>query len=151
VMAAFVAACHRAAALEAQATDRIDVAIWEKFIVLTALSATTSLLRATMGQILANPETSILQRQLVDEGIAVGRAAGKVTRTDFGDEIMKKFAMAPPSFRSSMSEDLERGKPLELRWLSGRIHNLGLQYHVPTPAHSVVYRALLLYEQGKPS
>jgi 2-dehydropantoate 2-reductase len=151
VMAAFVAACNRAAALDAKATDHIDVAIWEKFIVLTALSATTSLLRATMGQILANPETRALQRQLIDEGIAVGRAAGKVTRTDLGDEVMTKFAAAPPSFRSSMSEDLERGKPLELQWLSGRIHSLGLQYNVPTPAHSVVYRALLLYEQGKPT
>jgi len=50
-----------------------------------------------------------------------------------------------------MSEDLERGKPLELRWLSGRVHALGLEYGVPTPGHSAVYRALVLYENGKPT
>ena len=51
---------------------------------------------------------------------------------------------APPSFRSSMSEDLERGKPLELPWLSGRMHQLGQQLGVPTPAHTAVYRGLVL-------
>jgi 2-dehydropantoate 2-reductase len=150
VMAAFCAACDRATALEAKTTDSIDVVIWEKFIALAALSATTALLRASMGQILAHPETRALQRQLIDEGVAVGRAAGKVARNDLGDEIMGKLAAMPYAFRSSMAEDLARGKPLELRWLSGRVHGLGLQYGVSTPAHSTMYRALVLYEHGKP-
>ena len=149
VMAGFFAACDTADALDAKPTDSIDVVIWEKFIALAALSATTSLLRASMGQILAHPKTSALQRQLIDEGVAVGRAAGKVARNELADEIMGKLAGMPYSFRSSMSEDLERGKPLELQWLSGRVHSLGLQYGVPTPAHSTVYRALVLYEHGK--
>ncbi len=150
VMAAFCAACDTASALDAKLTASIDVVIWEKFIALAALSGATSLLRASMGQILGHPETSALQRQLIDEGMAVGRAAGKLARNDLGDEIMGKLAAMPYSFRSSMSEDLERGKPLELQWLSGRVHGLGLQYGVPTPAHSAVYRALVLYEHGKP-
>ena len=47
-----------------------------------------------------------------------------------------------------MSEDLARGKPLELNWLSGRVHALGQQLGVPTPAHSTVWRALVLYVDG---
>jgi 2-dehydropantoate 2-reductase len=108
-------------------------------------------LRASMGQILAHPETRVLQRQLSDEAVAVGRAAGKVNRNDLADEIMAKLSAMPFAFRSSMSEDLERGKPLELRWLSGRVHSLGQQYGVPTPGHSMVYRGLVLYENGKPT
>lgn len=149
VMAQFFAACDRATALDAKPSNAIDITLWEKFIALTALSGTTTLLRACMGQILENPETRILQRQLVDEAIAVGRAAGKVLRTDLADDVMGKLAAMPYSFRSSMSEDLERGKPLELHWLSGRVHALGLQYGVPTPGHSVVYRGLLLHAQGQ--
>ncbi|MDR3454955.1 MAG: 2-dehydropantoate 2-reductase [Rhodoferax sp.] len=150
VIAAFCAACERATALEAVATDAMDVAIWEKFIPLAAISGATSLLRARMGQILGHPETRIFLRQLVDEGVAVGRAAGQPLRDDLADEVMSKLAAMPASFRSSMSEDLERGKPLELQWLSGRMHGLGLQYGVPTPGHSAVYRALVLYEHGAP-
>jgi len=151
VMADFFAACERATGMDAKPSDAIAVTLWEKFIALTSLSGTTSLLRASMGQILAHPETRMLQRQLVDEAVAVGRAAGQVTRTDLADEIMAKLASMPYAFRSSMSEDLERGKPLELRWLSGRVHALGLECGVPTPGHSVVYRALVLYENGKPA
>ncbi|RZU02825.1 ketopantoate reductase family protein [Rivibacter subsaxonicus] len=149
VVAALCRASERTSALDVTASDAIDVVIWEKFIALTALSATTSLLRARMGQILGHPESRALQRQLVDEAVAVGRAAGKPIRAELADEIMSKLAAMPASFRSSMSEDLERGKPLELSWLSGRVHGLGLQLGVPTPAHSVVYRALVLYEGGK--
>jgi 2-dehydropantoate 2-reductase len=50
-----------------------------------------------------------------------------------------------------MAEDLERGKPLELEWLSGRVHKLGLQLGVPTPANSAVYRGLILYANGTPA
>ena len=149
IMADFFAACARATALDAKATDDIDIVIWEKFIALTALSGSTSLLRASMGQILGHAETRMFQRQLVDESIAVTRAAGKQVRESLGDEIMTKLEGMPYAFRSSMSEDLERGKPLELRWLSGRVHHLGLQYGVPTPGHSAVYRALVLYELGR--
>ena len=150
-MARFFAACDRATALDAKPSDDIEATLWEKFIALTSLSGTTSLLRASMGQILAHPETRVFQRQLIDEAVAVGRAAGKVTRNDLADEIMAKLSAMPYAFRSSMSEDLERGKPLELRWLSGRVYALGQQYGVPTPGHSVVYRGLVLYEKGKPT
>lgn len=50
--------------------------LWEKFIALSALSATTSLLRAPMGAILVHPETRALQRQLVEETVAVSEAFG---------------------------------------------------------------------------
>lgn len=148
VMAEFFSACARATALDAKATVDIDIVIWEKFIALTALSGSTSLLRASMGQILAHAETRIFQRQLIDESIAVARSAGKLIRASLGDEIMTKLESMPYAFRSSMSEDLERGKPLELRWLSGRVHYLGLQYGVPTPGHSAVLYALVLQEFG---
>ncbi len=148
VMATLFAACGRATALDAKPTDAIEVVLWEKFIALTALSGSTSLLRASMGRILGHPETCAFQRQLVDESVALGHAAGKVTRPDLADEIMTKLAAMPTAFRSSMSEDLERGKPLELQWLSGRVHHLGLQYGVSTPGHSMVYRALLLHADG---
>lgn len=150
VMAALCAACERADGLEAKASPAIATVIWEKFIALASLSGSTSLLRARMGQILGHPETRLLQRQLVDEVIAVGRAAGVAVRAELADEIMGRLAAMPASFRSSMSEDLERGKPLELQWLSGRVHQLGLSSGVPTPGHSMVYRGLLLHEQGRP-
>lgn len=151
VVVAFCAACDRAKALEAQASDAVDTTIWEKFVTLASLSGATSLLRANTGQILGHPETRAFQQQLIEEVIAVARAAGKPMREGLVSEVMNRLAAMPPAFRSSMSEDLERGKPLELRWLSGRLHGLGLELGVPTPGHSAVYRGLVLYENGKPA
>lgn len=147
-MAVFFAACGRATALQAKPTDDIRSALWEKFIALSSLSATTSLLRAPMGAILGHPETRALQRQLIEEAVAVAEAAGVPQRTNLVDEVMAKLAAMPASFRSSMSEDLARAKPLELQWLSGRVHSLGQQLGVPTPAHSTAWRALVLYSDG---
>jgi 2-dehydropantoate 2-reductase len=148
VMAVFFAACGRTTALQAKPTDDIRLALWEKFIALSSLSATTSLLRAPMGAILGHPETRALQRQLVEEAVAVAEAAGVHQRAGLVDEVMAKLASMPAGFRSSMSEDLARGKPLELQWLSGRVHALGQQLGVPTPAHSTAWRALVLYSDG---
>ena len=150
VIAQFVAACNRCTALEAAASDDIDTVIWEKFAALASFAGATALLRATMGEIMSHPETRIFKKQLMEEVVAVSRAVGKPLRAELPDEIMAKIAGMPPSFRASMAEDLERGKPLELQWLSGRVHGLGQQHGVSTPAHSAVYRALVLYENGTP-
>jgi 2-dehydropantoate 2-reductase len=148
VTLAFGAACGRATALSATLTDDIGTAIWEKFVALSAIAGATSLLRAPMGLILGHPQTRQFQRQLIDECVAVGRASGQSLRPALADEVMEKLSKMPGSFRSSMSEDLERGKPLELRWLSGRVHGLGIELGVPTPAHTAVSCGLVLHAQG---
>ena len=149
VMTAFFAACCRATALQAKPTDDSRSVLWEKFIGLSAVSASTSLLRAPMGAILGHPETCALQRQLIEEAVAAAEAAGVPQRAGLVDELMAKLAAIPASFRSSMSEDLARGKPLELQWLSGRVHALGQQLGVPAPAHSTAWRALVTYSEGR--
>jgi 2-dehydropantoate 2-reductase len=148
VMAAFFAACDRATALDAKPSNDVATVLWEKFIALSALSATTSLLRAPMGVVMGHPESRLLQRQLIDEAVAVARATGQSVRDTLAGEIMAKLEAMPKGFRSSMSEDLARGKPLELPWLSGRVHALGQLHGVATPGHSAVYRALAPFQHG---
>lgn len=135
-------------ALEVTLVDDIDTIIWEKFMGLAAFSGCTSLLRARAGEIFSHPESTAFMQQLINESVAVATAHGQKVRVGIADEYMKTLQAAPPSFRSSMSEDLERGKALELPWLSGRIHQLGLQLGVATPAHTAVYRGLILKVQG---
>jgi 2-dehydropantoate 2-reductase len=149
VMAAFAAAGARCEGLGVALSDAVERVVWEKFVALSSLSAATALLRASIGPILANPETRALQRQLVDEAIAVASACGQVMRDGLADELMAKMAGMPPRLRASMAEDLERGGRLELDWLSGRLHALGQQSGVPTPAHSTAYRALVLHKDGR--
>jgi 2-dehydropantoate 2-reductase len=149
VMANLAAAAAGLPGLTVKLSDNARQTVWEKFVTLASLSGATTLLRARMGAILAHPETRALQRQLIDETLAVAGAEGVALRAGLGDEVMAKLALMPPTFRASMAEDLERGNRLELRWLSGRVHALGLAHGIATPGHTAVFRGLVLHEQGR--
>ena len=148
VMAELSAWAEKSTALEVALTDDIERIIWEKFMGLAAFSGCTSLLRARIGEIFSHPESTAFLQQLINESVAVAVASGQTVRTGMAEDYINTLRAAPPSFRSSMSEDLERGKALELPWLSGRMHQLGLQLGVPTPAHTAVYRGLVLKAAG---
>lgn len=105
-------------------------------------------MRAGVGAIFANVEARKLLEQLLDEGIAVASAADHPMDVNFKAGAINRFAKLPPETRSSMANDLQRGKALEIEWLSGRIHTLGQELGVPTPAHSATYRALQLHALG---
>jgi 2-dehydropantoate 2-reductase len=47
-----------------------------------------------------------------------------------------------------MHHDLQGGKPLEVRWLSGGVVDLGLAVGVPTPMNRAVRDVLTLYADG---
>jgi ketopantoate reductase len=83
--------------------------------------------------------------QLRDEGFAVAAASGHAVPEERRPRMMALWQSLPPETRSSMANDLGRGKRLELEWLSGRMHALGTTLGVPTPAHTAVYRALHLH------
>jgi 2-dehydropantoate 2-reductase len=142
---AFREACSRAGGMDVQTVDNADQAIWTKFVMLAAFSGGTSLMRSGVGPILADPESRSFMEQALDEGIAVASAAGHPMPDGYKNDVAELWQKFPPETRSSMAKDLVLGKRLELNWLSGRVHALGEEFGVPTPAHTAVYRALHLH------
>ena len=147
-LAAFVAAA-KAARLDIALSDNIARDRWHKFILLSATSGTTSVTRATMGQILADPDTRALFRNLLQEAFTVGRAKGVALDDGLVDGFM---ALAehnmPADMKASMANDLDRGNRLELDWLAGEVCRLGRQIKVPTPVNDTIYAALKLHRMG---
>ena len=149
-MTEFFAACERAVGIEAIPTDEPERTVWRKFIALVAFSGVTAITRLPIGATYANPDTLAFMRQLLDENIAVANASGQTFGPDDAEDIMGLFASQPYDQKSSMQLDLENGKPLELPWLSGRIHQLGRELGIATPANSAVWAALCPYVDGAP-
>ena len=149
-LAAFFTACEKAVGIEVTATDEPERTIWRKFIALVAFSGVTAITRLPIGAIYANPDTLAFMRQLLDENIAIANASGQ----DFGpgdaEKIVNLLAGQPDDQKSSMLVDLENGKRLELPWLSGRIHQLGKELRLATPANSAVWAALSPHVNGAP-
>jgi 2-dehydropantoate 2-reductase len=67
---------------------------------------------------------------------------------DYAEQRMAFFDGWPPDMTASMHHDLQAGKPLELRWLSGGVVDLGKQVGVPTPMNRAVRDILTLHAGG---
>jgi 2-dehydropantoate 2-reductase len=143
----FIASCNKRG-IEAEAIDDIESVLWEKFVILSAFSGATTLMRSGIGPILLDPDARHFIEQLRNEGAAVAAAAGHPMGLGFDERAMSRWTILPPDARSSMANDLAAGKPIELKWLSGRMHSLGESLGVPTPGHSAVFRALNLHAGG---
>jgi 2-dehydropantoate 2-reductase len=140
--------------VDASKVAKLDIALaadiqrelWEKFIFLTALAGSTASLRSSIGPIIADPELRGFFRALMEEAFAVGKAKGVALNTAFLDEQMRFVVnQIEPGRKASMAYDLERGKRLELDWLTGKVRALGRRLGIPTPASDAVYIVLKLH------
>ena len=85
----------------------------------------------------------------VVETLAVAHAKGVPVPGDMVDDVARAYQALPPQTKSSMLEDLERGRRLELPWLSGAVARLGAETGVPTPIHSFIATVLKPYVNGR--
>ncbi len=140
-----VEALHEAmanAAITAEISEDIERTIWEKFVFLIGLSATTTLMRMTLGPIREDPDGREFLLDAMRETVAVGRAKGVGLPADFADDRLAFADGLPVDMTSSMHHDLENGNLLEVAWLSGTVARLGKALGVPTPVNHTVYAAL---------
>jgi 2-dehydropantoate 2-reductase len=134
--------CEKAG-LEVAVSENILENIWSKFVGMTTFSALTCLTRLPVRTVTSTAETCQLANDAMDEIIAVARARGIVLADDLKSKIFASTEKFDSDWKTSMCNDLEAGKPIEVDSLSGAVHRLGLELGVPTPVHSVAYRALI--------
>jgi 2-dehydropantoate 2-reductase len=128
----------------------INIAIWNKFVFLTGLSAMTALTRHPIGKVRADPDTRDLLKEIMMEALRVGQAAGVPIDDAIIDERLQFIDTLTPEIRASMAIDLIAGRRLELPWLSGAVVRKGAELGIPTPANAFVCKALKLDVMGAP-
>jgi 2-dehydropantoate 2-reductase len=146
--AALLDACVRGG-IEAEISADVRRAIWEKFVFLVGLSATTTAMRTTFGPICSNPQTRVFLLDVMREVVAVGRAHEVGLAEDYADNRLAFCDGLPADMDSSMHADLERGNRLEIKWLSGAVVELGKAVGVQTPINRAVCDILALHIRGK--
>ncbi len=126
--------------------------LWEKFIVMATTSSMCCLTRLDIGPIRSTPETRDLMRQSMEETAAVARASDVAIAEDAVEKAYRLLCdVAPPNMHASMLDDLNRGRRLELAYLSGDIVRRGRALGVDTPLHSVAYGVLKPFIEGPPA
>lgn len=116
--------------------DDIDGEAWRKGIENAAGNPVAALVQAPLGELLASPAASLIER-LLDEGIAVARAAGIAIEPSFRDSVLRTMA-AGGGHLPSMAQDVRAGRTTEITQLNEQIVRRGRALGVATPTHEAV-------------
>jgi 2-dehydropantoate 2-reductase len=145
---ALLEAC-RPAGFQATLSKDITVDIWTKFVRLSVFSGMTAVTRGPIGVIVNDPELLGMLQAAVRETLAVAHANGVSVPSTIDEDVTFAYKALPPQAKASMLEDLERGRRIELPWLSGAVARLGREAGVPTPIHSFIATVLKPYVNGR--
>ena len=138
----------RSAGFQATISDHIEIDLWSKFVRLSTFSGMTAVSRSPIGALRDDPDLFAMFQAAAMETMAVARAKGIALTAQVFDETITAVHELPPNAKSSMLEDLERGKPLELPWLSGAVARIGSEMGVATPIHRFIATVLKLHANG---
>ena len=144
-------ALGKRAGFDAVLSDRIIVDIWAKFVRLTVFSAITAVTRCPIGPIRSDPDLRNLMETAWRESILVARGKQVPLPASTFSDIQAATAALPPGARSSMLEDLERGRRLELPWLSGAVVRIAEEVGVDVPMHRLFVALLRPHVNGSQS
>lgn len=140
-------ACE-SAAIEVIVPDDIEKALWDKFVVLVAMSSITACCRSSIGVVRENPESRALLQAVMDEVVAVAKARGVTISADIVERQMAYLDNLGREVTASLEHDLRHGNKLELPWLAGTVVTLGRELNVPTPVCSFACAILSPYVSG---
>lgn len=140
--------CRRAG-FQATLSRHIESDLWSKFSRLSVFSGMTTVTRSPIGILRDDPALLAMLQEACGETIRVGRARGVALPEVLMTDIMQMVDGLPPQAKSSMLEDLERGRRLELPWLSGAVVRLGRETGVPTPIHTFIATVLGPHVRGR--
>ncbi|MEU9241687.1 2-dehydropantoate 2-reductase [Streptomyces sp. NPDC048385] len=127
-----------------EATVDIRREIWEKLLGNVNLNPVSALTEATVLEILDDPDLRPLCVDIFEEAAAVGSALGIETAMTADERLA--VARELGAFRTSMLQDADRRRPLELDAIVGAVRELARRTGVPSPSLDVVYALLALRE-----
>jgi len=137
-----IALAFREAGVDARASNRIEVDLWEKFVFIAALAASCGLARIPVGPLREKPLGRRLLERAVQEVVDVARARGITLAEDETARVLGAIDGLPPATKPSFLLDLEAGGPTELAILSGAVSRYADAVGVQTPVHDTVAAVL---------
>ena len=115
---------------------RIRQEIWVKLLGNVCFNPISALTLATLDRVATEPGTRSVARAMMEETRAIGEALGIRFRLDIERRI--DGAAAVGAHRTSMLQDLEKGRAMEIDALVTSVQELGRLVEVPTPTIDLV-------------
>ncbi len=135
------------AGVKAEIPADIQVAMWEKFTFISAISGVGSVTRAPVGVTRKLPETRQKLIRVMQEIQAVAEAYYIHTSPDYIVKPMTFIDGLPEGSQPSMQRDLIARRPSELEYQNGAVIRLARERGVPVPVNELLYASLLPQEK----
>jgi 2-dehydropantoate 2-reductase len=133
------------AGLKSRILTDIRAEIWLKAIGTLAFNPISSLTHATMAEICRFPDTRQLATTMMTEAQTIAEKLGITLRLTIERRI--EGAEAVGAHKTSMLQDVEAGRPLEIEALIGAVLEMGRLTQTPTPAIDTVYALVKLLDK----
>ena len=134
------------AGLRPDLTGNVRRAIWYKLWGNATINPLSALVRTTCDRILADPECRAWMLEGMAELTRIGAAVG-CPISESGEERMAVTARLG-AFKTSMLQDVEAGRPIELEALLGAPREIARSHGMPTPALDRLYGVTKLMAEG---
>jgi 2-dehydropantoate 2-reductase len=131
-----LAGALRDAGFKAPVKTRIRDEVWIKLWGNVAFNPISALTGATLVTLCEDPQTRALARKMMLEAQAIGEALGAKFSIDIDQRI--DAAAAVGAHKTSMLQDLENGRRMEIDALVTSVQELGQLVNVPTPTIDIV-------------
>jgi 2-dehydropantoate 2-reductase len=143
-----MASLFERAGVPCRVSANVEGELWTKMIINCTYNAISALGRARYHRTTANPWTREVMIKVIEEAIAVARAAGvrlpEVNMVETVLEISETMANAT----SSTAQDLARGKRTEIDSLNGYVARRGAELGVATPVNQTLHALVKLLEES---
>ncbi|HWF84863.1 MAG TPA: 2-dehydropantoate 2-reductase, partial [Vicinamibacterales bacterium] len=136
-----------AAGFRSPVTTRFRTEIWVKLLGNIAFNPISALTGGTLEELVRHPETSAVIREIMAETEAVA-ARLEITLPVSIDQRMAG-AEKVGAHKTSMLQDLEAGRPMELDAIVGAVVELGERLGVPMPSTRAVYACAKLLDEKR--
>jgi 2-dehydropantoate 2-reductase len=136
-----------AARLKAPVQTRIRNEIWLKLLGNAAFNPVSALGRATLGRIGALPPARMLVRDLMVELEQIARAVGEELAITIERRLEATFELT--AHKTSMLQDLEAGRPLEVEALVGAPLEVAARLGLNVPHLATVYTLIRLLAEAQ--
>lgn len=133
----------------AAASQNIMQDMWEKWVFLSSLAASTSLMRTSVGNILAAPGGRDFLLGMLDETSAIAAASGYPPGGPFFERVKGLLTTEGSPMTASMFRDVKAGLPVEADHVIGDLITRADAAKVPVPKLRIAYTHLKAYEKQR--
>ena len=133
----------------AAASENIMQDMWEKWVFLSSLAASTSLMRTSVGNILAAPGGRDFLLGMLDETSAIAAASGYAPGGPFFERVKGNLTTEGSPMTASMFRDIKAGLPVEADHVIGDLIARADAAKVPVPKLRIAYTHLKAYEKQR--